>query len=322
MSNFHEPGGAVALLEHALKARSNWGQVWPHIWYWLGDACHQNGQPQRALGHVDDGLSYQPGHLGLRRLKSDLLEQILATTPDRIEEARQFWSRQLSEQPLDYLTRSRLVHLEAQRGNTAAAWQLLDECFPLVDLGPVLPLRTSTFSLEDCVAGLRRLPQYRAFRKRYPVSDYWNCEDPLYDLPFAPLSSDELQTALVGYLAIPFGLGIEAYDKAALERESGGHLTQLFECIRPGIEQALTESARHLGRLIPPRSVGHKAVAEKLTEVIMFLGLVALREFGRQRGWIAAQFHIPSDALKRTMGGYDENMIQKNVAGNHRTSNG
>ena len=45
----------------------------------------------------------------------------------------------------------------------------------------------------------------------------------------------------------------------------------------------------------------------------MFLGLIALREFGRQRGWIVSQFRVSSEALDDALASYDEAQIETNV---------
>jgi len=61
--------------------------------------------------------------------------------------------------------------------------------------------------------------------------------------------------------------------------------------------------------------LGNDAIAAKLTDLIMFLGLLAHREFGRQRGWIAAQFRISPAAMESAMDNYNESQIEKNVMG-------
>ncbi|MGH8058948.1 MAG: hypothetical protein ACREOH_17210, partial [Candidatus Entotheonellia bacterium] len=176
-----------------------------------------------------------------------------------------------------------------------------------------VPLRTSRFDLEECITALEFLPQYAAFRERCPVSDYWKREDPLYDLPFAPPVSDHIKGALTTFLAIPFGLGLEQLEKASVARESKETLWSFFEVLRSRIEHALIEAARELASLIPPRNQGAEAVANRVTEIIMFLGLIALREFGRQRGWIVGQFRVSSEALDDALASYDEAQIETNV---------
>lgn len=48
----------------------------------------------------------------------------------------------------------------------------------------------------------------------------------------------------------------------------------------------------------------------------MFLGLIALREFGRQRGWILSQFRVSCAAMNRVLDQYDESQIERDVMSN------
>jgi len=301
------------LLECALMSSPDWTVQWPHVWYWLGEAYRKSGSLRRALYWVEDGLDHQPGHLAVKRLMSELLADLVAQGSDVVQKARCFWKAQVTEQPLDYNARSLLARVEIQEGNKSAAWELLEESFDLVHVHPVVPLRTSPFDLEECITALEFLPQYAAFRERCPVSDYWKREDPLYDLPFAPPVSDHIMGALTTFLAIPFGLGLKHLEKAPVPRESKESLMSFFDVLRPRIEYALIEAARELASLIPSRDLGAEAVADKVTEIIMFLGLIALREFGRQRGWIVSQFRVSSEALDDALASYDEAQIETNV---------
>jgi hypothetical protein len=153
----------------------------------------------------------------------------------------------------------------------------------------------------------------------YPASDYWNPDDPLYDLPFAPPESLETQAALTTFLSVPFGLAVERLAKSS-DRDSKRLLIAFFDTLRTGIELAICESARTLASLVPPSESGADKIAATVTDLMLFLGLASLREFGRQRGWIAAQFQISSESLDGAMERYDESTIEKNVmAGAFRT---
>jgi hypothetical protein len=111
---------------------------------------------------------------------------------------------------------------------------------------------------------------------------------------------------------VPFGLAVEQLEKSR-DRESKEGLIGLFDNLREGIERAVSESARTLASLVPPRESGAESIAGKLTDLMLFLGLISLREFGRQRGWIAAQFQISAKSMDRAMEDYDESKIEKNV---------
>ncbi len=99
-------------------------------------------------------------------------------------------------------------------------------------------------------------------------------------------------------------------------RSSKNNVKQFFELLQLYVEHAVVESARELSGLIPSSKEEPEDLASELTNVIMFVGLVALREFGRQRGWIAAQFGVSLKAMNCALGDYDENKIQANVVSN------
>lgn len=310
--DFEEAESAVALLEQALKSNPDWAVHWPFIWYWLSIACFQAGHLQRAFMWVDEGLAHQPGQTALRTLKSDILIKMLRDDQDVVEQARQFWRDSLVQKPLDFEARIRLIRLEIEHGDVTVAWDLLEESFILMDVTPTVPLRTAGFHAEECITALRFLPHYQLFRERYPVADYWNQEDPLYDLPFPPPVTALIRNALTTYLSIPFGLGVHLFAEAE-NRENREVLKELFELVRPRIEHALVEAARYLTDFITSKSEGTKAVADRLAEVILFLGLVSLREFGRQRGWITGQFRISPEVLNNALTDYDESQIEVHV---------
>jgi tetratricopeptide (TPR) repeat protein len=311
--DFQRPKEAAALIEHALKSSPDWAVQWPHIWYWLAKAHHEDGDLRSALRWAEDGLAHQPGHMGLNGLMSEIFAGLATKDSYIIEKVRSFWKSQIAQQPLDYLTRSRLAGLEMREGNESAAWDLLEKTFDLVHIHTAVPLRNSRFKVDECIEALQFLPQYVAFRNRCPVSEYWNRSDPLYDLPFEPPTSDCIMDALVVFLAIPFGQALKCMEEVSDKREKSRSLKSFFEFLRLKLEHALIEASQELACLIPSKNNGVEATAQKVTEIIMFLGLIALREFGRQRGWIATQFRISSEALNRALEDYDESQIERNV---------
>jgi len=312
MVDFRKPEEAVPLLETALRSGSSLTIRWPQIWYWLATACHESGARTAALSWIDNGLSHRPGDHALRKIKSEVLAALVEENGAHIEEARDFWRGELGQQPRNYELRCCLASLEASHGGQAVAWRLLDECFSLLKITPVATLAASGFDISACTSALRWLPQYAAFRKANPISDYWNPDDPLYDLPFAPPVSPSTQAALTAFASVPFGLAVQQLQQSR-HRESKRALTAFFDTVREGIESAVSESARTLASLLPPPEKESEELASKVADLILFLGLISLREFGRQRGWIAAQFQIPSASLDRAMDRYDELKIEKNV---------
>lgn len=307
---------AIPLLERALSLGQNWAVHWPHIWYWTAEAHRQAGHYKEGLTHVESGLAHQPGHVAMKRLKADLLGELVRSNPEFILEAREYWQARLSEEPKDFSIRERLVQLEIAHGDPGVVWTLLEECFELLDVGPTIRLRQAGFEAEQCVIALRFLPQYRLFRHRLPVADYWNTDDHLYDLPFAPPDGTDIQAALSTYLAVPFGLAFHAFETATGDRQSAQVLRDLGNILRPLVERAIAQAARRLAALVPERESGAEAVADAVANVLCFLGLVAMREFSRQFGWIPSQFRVPGEAVAASLSASEVNGIQANVMSN------
>jgi tetratricopeptide (TPR) repeat protein len=314
MIDFNQPEEACALLEKALMSGQEHAVRWPHIWYWVAEAHHRKGDSTQALKRVEEGLAHQPGHTAMKRLKSDLLFDLAGKDPAMVANARQYWRSRLLEEARDYTTRGRLARLEAANDNVDIAWSLIDECFVLVDSGGAVPLRGAGFDIEQCIVALRFLPQYRLFRKRCPVADYWRRDDPLYDLPFAPLGGEEAQVALSTYLAVPFGVGYGALENVGGDRHTPSVLRNHAETLRSLVARAITQTARRFAPLIPPRKSGPTAVTGAVANILLFLGRIALRDFARQRGWIWSQFRISSKVVDATLQGFDESRIQADVA--------
>ncbi len=219
----------------------------------------------------------------------------------------------MTEEPLDYEARSQLVRLEAQENNESEAWRLLDETFELIQIHPVVPLRISPFSIEECVTALEFLPQYAAFRGCNPVADYWNPADPLYDLPFVLPMVENGEAAFLTFFAIPFGLGVRYFETTSGDLADRDVVIAFFDVLRCEVERAAIDGAGELSSLVPSREEGAEAVAKVMTDIIMFVGLVGLREFSRQRGWVATQFGVSLEILNSTLDHYDETKIMKDI---------
>jgi hypothetical protein len=117
---------------------------------------------------------------------------------------------------------------------------------------------------------------------------------------------------LTTFFALPFGLGFHYLEKES-SRDSKASLGRLFDELRQGIEHAVAEAGRLLAATIPTPDDNCKETADKITDILLFLSLVALREFGRQRGWITSQYRIPSKCMDKAMDGYNESQIECNV---------
>lgn len=307
-----KPSEAIDLLERALKFNPDWSVQWFNLWYYLGLAYYKNDEKKKGLNKIEEGLAHQPGHLGMKKIKSDILNELIDEDPELIDVARTFWQEQLIEEPMDYVSRSRLVLLEHQENNRDTAWKLLQESFDLIELSPVYPLQDMNFNIQQCIKALNYLPNYKIFRQRFPLSDYWNTNDSLYDLAFNPPKTDQIKATLNTYLLISFGLSYDFLEMSN-DRYKITTLINFFDSLKEHLEHSISESSVQLINYILSGKENHKKIQEKKTECLWFLGLIALREFGRQRGWIISQFKISQNIMNSALKGYNEELIEENV---------
>ena len=311
--DFDRPQDAASLIEDGMRYGRDLLVHWPHTWFWLGEAHRRSGKSQRALEVVNDGLSMMPGDAALRRLKSRIFAGMAECNDLTVaEEARAFWTSRLAEEAKDYDVRSQLVRLEAATGKVDVAWGLLDACFPLVGLGAAAPMRASGFELRECVDAFEFLPQYRVFRGRFKLTDYWS-RDALSLGPHDVSRLPRFGSALNTYLSVPFGLGMSHMERRSKPGGKDEDLHGFFDVIRAKIQHVLTESARELASLVPSHEASTELIAARLADVGTFLGFVALLEFARQRGFVAGLFHVPTQVIDAAAESYDERQIEADV---------
>ncbi len=310
--DFDQPADAAGLFEQALKWHPERAVHWPHVWYWLGEARRRAGNNVGALTALDQGLAHQPGHRAMWRLKSDILNALAASDPKAAAEAATFWRERLELAPADYGTRERLVRL-LQRSDEDAAWTGLDDHLKAAGLKTASSLREAGFSLDHCTTALRFTRQYLVFRNAYPVSGYWVEDDPLYDLDFSAPAVGRIQDTLTLFMLVPFGFAFSALDASKDEADAVKRLQAAFEPLRVNLTQAISRASNELASFVPTAPGARAEAADKLTEVLMLMGLVALREFGRQRGWIASRFPISNADLNAAIKDYDEGQIERDV---------
>jgi tetratricopeptide (TPR) repeat protein len=311
MIDFQKPEEAIPLLELVLTYPASLTKC-PHICYWLALAHGRLGHLEKALDYSEQGLAQRPSDFATRRLKSRLLRKLVRQDPEFRARAHVFWKRELEEEPLNVDARNQLVRSEAACGNDAAAWKLVDEPYKILGIPDTCALRGSTFPLETCLAALRYLPQYAHFRSQQPISGYWDLSDPLFDLPCDPPPATLIDPALRTYLAVPFGMGMKTLNSAK-DRNDPAMLVDFFDNVRDGIRIATSQAARFLARVLPAKENGAKALTAKITEIMMFVGLVALREFGKQRGYIMGYFNVSDKAREQALLVYDENRLHTEV---------
>jgi hypothetical protein len=205
------------------------------------------------------------------------------------------------------------MRLKLRQGDEAGVWSGLDDHMKAVGFRAAASLRDAGFSLEQCIAALRFTRQYLVFRNACPVSGYWVEDDPLYDLDFVAPKAGQIQEALTLFALVPFGLAFAALDASRDEADAVQRLRSVFDPLRVHLTQAISRSAHELAGVVPVAPASGDAVPGRLAEVLMFMGLVALREFGKQRGWIASQFPISQTDLNLAIDDYDESQILKGV---------
>jgi tetratricopeptide (TPR) repeat protein len=313
ITDLGKPSEAIPLLEAALRFSPDVAVRWPRVWYWLAKAWEQKGSPANALAWIEEGLAQKPGARYMKHLKSKLLADLQLSDQSLARIALEFWKDELQAEPLNYEARAQLAKAELLAGNEAAAWAVVEDCFHLFEFVPVVSLKNIGFTVAQCIDALRFLPQYASFRKSHPVSAYWELEGDLYDLGFAPPRADRIQATLTIFLAIPFGIGVRYLQDCPRPQAPLELLVPFFDALREPISVVIVESTREYASLISSRDMGVESVSQKIAEAALFLGLVALCEFSRQRAWITGYFNIPSDSLSAAMENYDEVEIQRSV---------
>jgi tetratricopeptide (TPR) repeat protein len=310
--DFKKPEEAIPLLELALTLNPDTLARWPYICYWLAFTHEQLGHFEDALDYAEQGLNHRPGDIATKRLTSHLLRKLARQDTAWTARAQAFWRQEIEDEPLNFDARRNLASLHLSSGDTAAAWKLIDESFEALDIADVCSLQSSGFTAESCLEALYFLPRYANFRSLQPVSEYWDMIDPLFDLPFAPPPAEFVDRALRTYLAVPFGNGMR-FLNSAKDRNDPAVLAEFFDIVRDGVRTAISQAARPLAQPVPSKEDGIDALAGKTTEIMMFMALAALREFGKQRGYIMGYFEVLPASSEEALGAYDEVRLHDDV---------
>lgn len=291
--DFDKPDQAATFLERGVKHNPEWITQNPATWYWLGLSNYRAERFQESLEWINRGLAHQPGHEGLTSLKSDVLAQLIETKSEVNSDARQFWQRRLESDPRFYDTRARLIRLESMEDNIERAWDLIDECLKLAGIDEV-SLRDSGFSIDQCIRALWFFPQYTKFRQSTPVAKYWNEDHNLYDLGYPAPEEEQVQQALRTFLAVPFGLGMKySVEENTVSVVALGSLQQKIYSL---VEEAVSAASRPFAHSFTS-DLSNEETSERLTEIMLFMALVALREASAEYGWIASRLSVSKKKL-------------------------
>lgn len=257
-------------------------------------------------------MAHRPGDIATKRLKSHLLRKLSRRDPSFRARLQEFWKQELDDEPLNFEARRELVRAALSSGDETAAWRLIDESFGVLDIADTRSLRPSTFAPEACLRALGYLPYYAHFRSLQPLSEYWDVSEPVYDLPYNPPPAHLIEGALRTYFAVPFGNGWR-FLSSAKDRNDPATLVAFFDIVRDGIRVAASQAARSLAQVVPDKENGVEALAGKTTELMMFMALVALREFGKHRGYIMGYFDVLPASSGEAMCSYDEERLHSDV---------
>lgn len=293
--DFDKPDQAATFLERGVNHNPDWITQNPLTWYWLGLSNYRAERFQNSLEWINRGLTHQPGHEGLTRLKSEVLAQLTETNAEITSDARQFWERRLERDPRFYDARVRLIRLENEEENVERAWDLIDECLTLAGIEEV-SFRASGFSIDQCTRALWFFPQYTQFRRSVPIGRYWNEDHTLYDLDYPAPKEEQVLHALRTFLAVPFGLGMEfSVDE---NTENLDVLVSLQQKIYALVEEAVSDASRPFAHSFTS-DLSKEETSEKLTEIMLFMALVALREASAEYGWIGGRLSVSKEKLNK-----------------------
>jgi tetratricopeptide (TPR) repeat protein len=314
LSDFGKNEEAIRLFEFALRLSPEIAVKWPHIWYWMAIGHKEMQNLQEALRCVEQGLEQQPGDRATRHLKSVLLQKLALQNSEYQKQAILFWRAELAAEPLNYDVRRQLVHALADHQSNEA-WRLVDESFKLVNINESSSLRPLGFDPLRSIEALHYLPEYARFRKECPFSSYRDSQDPLNLQKVEPPIDSRLDAQLVSYFALTFGLGWHSFATSRSLQTDPKELVRLFDEMRSNILISVTQGSKVLAGRIAEQRGNAETVAACLSNALLFLTTVALREFALQRGVLMREHNVSHVARDAAMVEYDENKLNTDVFG-------
>lgn len=305
LTDFDNASEAIQLMERAFTVEPNLIVQWPNAWYWLGEAYRREGRYREALAWVENGLRHVPGAESLRRLKFSLYSSWWRTAPEMLLDAQSYFLQLLTEAPLDYSARMEVAQTYEAQEREDEAWETLQGAFAALDEVVMTPLRGMGFTLSECYIALEYLPTYLAFRRSYPVSDYWDVSDPLYDLEEAPSPNKRFEDELFVACAIPFGLGYDVLACVDPEQRTADLIGSAFDVMRDRLRIAIPQAAKTFVEWIPPKTE-IETLSKRFSLLLLFVPLVGVREFGRQRGWLSGSLSLSREVMNEVLDTTDE----------------
>jgi tetratricopeptide (TPR) repeat protein len=298
--DFGEADEAIDLMVKALEVSDDLWIRWPNIWYWLGEACRSLKRYEEALAWVERGLRHGPGNAWLRKLKFKIIAEEWRSDTNKVPGALSFFATVLGESPLDFSARLEVMRIQAYEGREDDAWSVLQGSFSALDTTVSARLKDSGFSLEECATAMEHLPTYLAFRRSQPVDDYWDISNPEYLLSDAPPKNSRFEDSLFVYCSVAFGKARSALAQCDFDNSSTSDVVSIFSEVRRDLERAIPEAAKTFTDWILDDSTGEEATG-RLAVATLYSPVVALREWGRQLGWLAVTFDLSKEVKEASI---------------------
>jgi tetratricopeptide (TPR) repeat protein len=314
LMDFGKADEAAPLFQFAVRLSPETVAKWPRVLYWNAAAQKKLGHLEEALSLIEECLEQQPGDQASRRLKSVLLEGLLAQDPSFQSRASSFWQTELAMEPRNFEARRQLVALFAKT-NPAEAWKLVDDTFAVVKIKDSATLRTFGPGATEILSALEYLPQYRFLREQQPLSVYWDQNDPLNYPGLTYPENNQLTGRFTSYFAFAFGRAWQAFAYCPEAKTDSEKLSDLFDGLRADILMAVTEASRCLAPEIESLKSNVAQMSSSFTNALFFLNTVALREFGWQRGFLMREHQIEEATKEKAMNEYDENQLNQDILG-------
>jgi tetratricopeptide (TPR) repeat protein len=298
--DFDKAEEAIDFMVKALEASDDLWIRWPHIWYWLGEACRSLKRYEEALAWVERGFRYAPGNAWLRRLKFTIMAEEWRSDSNKAQAALRFFAAVLDEAPLDFSARLEVMRIHVHEGREDDAWSVIQGAFSALKVAVEAELKDSGFSIEECATAMEHLPAYLTFRRSQPIDDYWNVSNPEYLLSEAPPKNLSFEDSLFVYCSISFGKARSALAQRDFSKSSTSGVVSIFSEVRSDLEKAVPEAAKTFMDWILDGSTGDEAI-RRLTLMTLYTPVVALREWGRQHGWLATTFDLLEEAKEASI---------------------
>lgn len=298
----HDARAAVELLERARRVAPDAFRRWPYAWEWLARAYRAAGQLHTALARVREGILAVPGNPGLRNAEATILHQLWRIQHDLIPDAIRAneFLRELAPDEYGYV--AELAQLHQAGGNEPTGWALLTEWLEHQEFKGVEMLRRHGAPLRLVLHAFQYLAQYTTFRTYRPVAEYLaaGSEGATSAAVRAAFLAPETERALAAALALPFGVALDAMQRAPRRRPRATLLKAMGKA-KDAIEAHLPIAFIAIAEQIAATDPTQDTAIETVTQAVILAPTIALLELSRLLGWVVAVTGVPisEDDLER-----------------------